>query len=58
MKDKMIKGDFKSLARCISLVENDVPGADHFYNRFQLPVPRYWVLPARPGRARVRLPMH
>lgn len=26
----LLNGDFKSLARCISLVENDVPGAVHF----------------------------
>ena len=30
LKDMMTNGDFKSLARCISLVENDVPGADQF----------------------------
>lgn len=30
LKDGIIEGDFKSLARCISLVENDVPGADEF----------------------------
>lgn len=26
----LVKGDFKSLARCISLVENDVPGYEEF----------------------------
>lgn len=30
LKDNMIKGDFKSLARCISLVENEVPGYEEF----------------------------
>lgn len=30
LKENMIKGDFKSLARCISLVENEVPGYENF----------------------------
>jgi LAO/AO transport system kinase len=30
LMQNMIKGDFKSLARCISLVENNVPGYEEF----------------------------
>ena len=30
LKENMIKGDFKSLARCISLVENELPGYENF----------------------------
>ena len=30
LKENMIRGDFKSLARCISLVENEVPGYENF----------------------------
>jgi len=30
LMENMIKGDFKSLARCISLVENEVPGYEFF----------------------------
>lgn len=34
--DNMIKGDFKSLARCISLVENEAPGYETFLQSLPL----------------------
>lgn len=36
LTNQMIKGDFKSLARCISLVENEVPGYEAFLQTLQM----------------------
>ncbi len=37
LKNEMLKGDVKSLARCISLIENEVPGYDHFLQSLIIP---------------------
>lgn len=36
LTNQMIKGDFKSLARCISLVENEVPGYEAFLQTLRM----------------------